>query len=30
MDKVWVSKAYSIEELNNMRMFGGNLETEIA
>lgn len=29
-DKQWVSKAYSIEELNNMRMFGGVLETENA
>ena len=28
--KQWVSKAYSIEELNNMRMFGGVLETENA
>ncbi|MED5716839.1 hypothetical protein [Enterobacter hormaechei] len=29
-DKQWVSKAYSIEKLKNMRMFGGVLETENA
>lgn len=29
-DKQWVSKAYSIEQLNNMRMFGGVLEAENA
>ncbi|ASN18099.1 hypothetical protein B7764_23480 (plasmid) [Pantoea ananatis] len=27
-DKQWVSKAHSIENLNNMRMFGGVLEAE--
>lgn len=27
-DRHWVSKPYSIEQLNNMRMFGGILEAE--
>lgn len=29
-DRNWISKPYSIEHLNNMRMFGGSVESEEA